>query len=494
MSTKKSNSQKVIKGISSQTIVTIVLGVVEIVSFSIMSRLLTKSDFGYYAAVTAIVAIFACFSDAGFGSAIIQRKDITKRFIDNAFTLSLIFGSVVAFVLFMSAGILARSVTDETMTVPLQLMSVTLLFNCLNSVNISIMHRRLQFLQVGMINLIALVVTTVIAIILAMKGYGYYAIITKAVLASVITLVLSSYCAKTRYGLALDKTSFQQIFGFSGWLMASGLFRNLAHDADKLLMPRLLSVVSLGAYNRPKEFIGKISSQLNSIFDTALFPVLSSIQDDRSKICSAFRQSLYFMNIFAMLLTLAFALNSELLIRIFFGEQWMELKWITVILSFLMLFNIDGRLADCFLRSLGMTRQQFFFRILETVVTLIGVVIGARWDIMGVALAMVITNAGLKLFKILFIAYKIDFPAMRTIAEIVSSWRFALLMVPVCGAAYLLMPNTIVGNIVLLVLFVIMVATEFLIFPSLVGRQYKETAYKIVRQKLTAQLEKVKKP
>ena len=97
MSTKKSNSQKIIKGISSQTIVTIVLGVVEIVSFSIMSRLLTKSDFGYYAAVTAIVAIFACFSDAGFGSAIIQRKDITKRFIDNAFTLSLIFGSLSRF-------------------------------------------------------------------------------------------------------------------------------------------------------------------------------------------------------------------------------------------------------------------------------------------------------------------------------------------------------------------------------------------------------------
>ena len=482
MSNTASNSYKVLKGISSQTLVTIVLGVVEIVSFSIMSRLLTKQDFGYYAAITAIVAIFACFSESGIGSAIIQRKELTKRFIDNAFTLSLLFGLVVAFALFVSSEPLAKTITDGSMTFPLQLMSITLLLNCLNSVNVSIMIRRLQFLRIGLINLISLVLTTIVAIVLSVKGYGYYAIITKAVMASVLTLSLSTIFAKTRYSLALDRESFKQIFGFSGWLMASGLFRNLAHDVDKLLMSRLLSVATLGAYNRPKEFIGKISSQINGIFDTALFPVLSGIQDDMPKVGRAFRQSLYFMNIFAMLLTLAFALNSELIIRVFFGEQWMELKGVTVILSFLMLFNIDGRLADCFLRSLAMTRQQFFFRILETVVTLIGVIVGAQWNIMGVALAVVMTNAGLKLVKILYIAYKIDVPTMQTIGEIVSSWRLALLMVPVCGAAYLLIPNTVTGNIVLLALFILVAATEFLVFPSLVGKQYRETAYLAVRE------------
>lgn len=479
-----SNSHKILKGISSQTIVTLTLGVVEIVSFSIMSRLLTKEDFGYYAAISAVVAIFACFSDAGIGSAIIQKKDPTKRYINNAFTLSLIFGSVVSLVLFASSGIVAKTITDDTMTIPLQVMSITLLFNCMNSVNISIMYRRLQFLRVGMINLVSLVVTTVVAVVLAAKGYGYYAIITKAVMTSVLTLCLSTVLAKTRYSLTLDYKIFRQIFDYSGWLMASGLFRNLAHDADKLLMSRLLSVTSLGAYNRPKEFIGRISTQLNSIFDTALFPVLSSIQDNKDKVERAYSQSLYFMNIFAMLLTLGFALNSELLIRIFFGEQWMELKWITMVLSFLMLFNIDGRLADCFLRSLGMTRQQFYFRILETAGMLIGVIIGALWNIMGIALSVVMANAVLKLLKILYISYKIRVPLMSTISIILSSWRFTLPMVPICGIAYIFIPNTLIGNICLLALFVIVATLEFLVFPSIVGEQYKQTAYKAIVGKL----------
>ena len=483
MSRTDSNTQKVLKGISSQTLITIVLGVVEIVSFSIMSRLLSKEDFGYYAAITAVVGIFACFSDTGIGSAIVQRKDITKRYINNAFTLCLLFGSFVAMALFFFSGVLARTITDESMTTPLMLMSVTLLFNCLTSVNISLMYRRLQFLRVGMINLVALVVTTIVAVYLAWKGYGYYAIIIKSVLASILTLLLSYYFVKTRYSIALDKETFKQIFGFSGWLMASGLFRNLAHDIDKLLMSRLLSVASLGAYNRPKDFINQISTKLNGIFDTALFPVLSGIQDDRRKIVNAFKQSLYFMNIFAMLLTLGFAINSELLIRIFFGEKWLDLKWVTMVLSFLMLFNIDGRLADCFLRSLAMTKQQFFFRILETVVTLIGVVIGARWDIMGVAIGVVVTNMILKLVKILYVSIKIGVPIYETIGVVVTSWRFSLVLIPFCIFMLIVIPSSFIGNIVLLISFLLVCLLVFLVFPSLVGKLYRENAYMKVKSK-----------
>ena len=479
-----SNTHKVIHGISSQTLVTIVLGVVEIVSFSIMSRLLTKQDFGYYAAISVVVAIFSCFSDAGIGSSIVQRKDLTQKFINNAFTLSLIFGGVTSLLLLGSSPFLAGAIVDKSMTTPLMLMSATLLLNCLTSVNTSQMFRKLQFLQAGLISLFSLVTTTCVAVFLAWRGYGYYAIITKAVLASVISLVLSHAMIKPHYRLDFHKETCKQILGFSGWLMASGLFRNLAHDVDKLLMSHLLSVVSLGAYNRPKEFIGQISGKLNGIFDAALFPVLSSIQDDRTKIKSAFRRSLYFMNIFSMLLTLAFAFNSELLIRIFFGEQWLELKWITVVLSFLTLFNIDGRLADCFLRSLAMTKQQFFFRIIEAVAMFIGVILGAQWDIMGVALGVVLTNALMKITKILYISYKIEMPLYKTMLEIGTSWKFTIILIPLCLISTWFFSGSITGNVISLIAFITLTIIIFLVVPSLVGETYKQEGYLVVRAKV----------
>jgi PST family polysaccharide transporter len=474
MNKQSSNTDKAIKGMSSQTLVTIVLGVVEVVSFSIMSRLLTQEDFGYYAAITAITTVFASFSETGIGSAIVQQKELSKRFVDNAFTLSLLFGSFISLLLFVLARPLSRTVADESMMIPLMLMSGTLLLHCLTSVNTSIMHRRLQFLRIGSIRLTALVVTTIIAIWLAYKGFGYYAILTKAILTSVITYILSLIMCKTRFGFALDGPTFKKIFSFSGWLMASVAFRNLAHQIDRLMMPRLLSVTALGAYNRPKDFVEQISSKISGIFDSALFPVLSGLQDNKQALNSSFRRSMYIMNMFALLLSMAFMFNSDLLIRVFFGEQWLHLRPVFFVVSFSILFNFDGRLADCYLRSLAMTKQQFFFRVFETILNVVGVLVGSKWSILGVAIGVVMTNTVAKLVKIVFVGLKVNMTPGSTIGIILSSWKYALLFLPICVFAYVFLPSSWSGDIFMALIFVLTGCLIFLFMPAFVGHEYKE--------------------
>ena len=477
MTKQVSNTSKVIKGMSSQTLVTIILGVVEVLSFSIMSRLLTKEDFGYYAAISAITAVFATFAETGIGSAVVQQKEITSRFVNNAFTISFLFGSFISLLLFLLSGPLAKSVADKSMQVPLMLISGTLLLHCLTSVNNSIMHRKLQFLRMGMINLFSLVITTIVAVWLAYLGYGFYAIIAKSVMGAVLTYLLSLYFCHTRFGFALDKETFKRIFSFSGWLMASSLFRNLAHQVDKLLMPRLLSVSALGAYNRPKNFVEHISTRLNSIFDSALFPVLSGIRDNRATLNSAYRRSLYLMNMFASLLTMMLMFNSGLLIRVFFGEQWLGLKTVLFVIASSLLFNVDGRLSDCYLRSLAMTKQQFYFRIFETVLKTIGVLIGFSWGILGVAISIVFTNFISKFIKIIYIGQKVDVSLLQTVVIILSSWRYMLLFLPICVMSYILLPNTWGGNIAMTCISLLATIVVFLFMPDFVGKRYKNEVY-----------------
>lgn len=487
-----SNTQKTVHGITSQTMVTFVLGVFEIVSFAIMSRLLTEEDFGYYAAISAITAVFATFSDTGIGSAIIQQKKLESSYLNNAFTLSFLFGSVVSVIMLIMAGVLANTVIGNNMRAPLMLMAITLFFNSLTSVNISIMYRKLQFLQVGLITLTSLVVTTVIAIALAYNGYGFYAILTKAILGSVLTYILSFIFCRTKYHLAFDIDEYKKIFKFSGWLMASGLFRNLAHQVDRLMMPRLLSVSALGAYNRPKEFIEQISIKLNGIFDTALFPVLSGIQDDKQKLGSAFRRSMFYLNVFAMVLTLVFIFNSELIIRIFFGDEWLHMKIVTMILACTLVFNIDGRLADCYLRSLAMTKEQFFFRIFETLLKILGLCIGYRWGIVGIAGAITITNSIAKLIKISYISFKVNISVRETLKIILGSWKFTLAVVPICLFAYYFLPAGLIGNIMLAMVFTISLVVVFTLFPNMIGDMYAQTIYPQILSRIKNKLKIIK--
>lgn len=480
----QSASHKVMKGISSQTVVTFTIGLTELFFFSIMSRLLSKEDFGYYAAITAITTVFSSLADTGIGSAIVQHKEIDKKYLDNAFSLSFVIGLILTSLLCVLSTPISSLVVDSSISKPLMIVSTTLLLSCVTSVPRSILHRNRMFYKMGVTSLISLIISSLLAICLAIKGFGFYAIIGKLVANSLLMYFISLYLAKTKFNFAWNTGILKKIFGFSGWLMASALFRNFAHSIDSLIMPRLMSISLLGAYNRPNGFISQISSQFNGIFDSALFPVLSEMQDNPEAIRRAYKKSLYYLNIFAMLLSLGFVFNSELLIRIFFGDQWLDLKFVFIILSLALVFNIDIRLTDCYLRSLALTRSQFFFRIVEFVLKIVCLVIGSFWGLVGFAFGGVLAVFVTTLIKLLYINRKIGFSFLDTIVCIISSWRASIVFIPVLLACFVFIPSSLVGNILNSLVMVVLFVSVFLFLPGIVGSAYKENVYPKIMSKL----------
>ena len=359
-------------------------------------------------------------------------------------------------------------------------MSITLLCHCLTSVSNSLMQRDLKFITLGMIRLASLVITTIIAIILAIKDFGYYAILTKTILASILTLLLSLYFARTRFYFTYDFKVCRSIFGYSGWLMASAFFRNFAQQADRLLMSRLLSVATLGAYNRPKDFINQIASQFTTIFDVVLFPVLSNIQDKKESMQNAYISSFYYLNMFSMLLSLTFIFNTELLIRIFLGEQWLELATLFRILSVSVIFVVDGTIADCYFRSLALTKQQFYFRIIQFVLSLFGVLIGCFWNMTGIAISVVFVNFVMIIAKLIYLQGKVNISLYAISRTVLGSWRFTLYLFPLMVLLIYLTSNTLLGNVIVLFGWLIGVLIVFIVCPRMVGGLYYSQTYGIL--------------
>lgn len=480
----QSRSSKVMRGISSQTIVTFVMGLTELLFFSIMSRLLSKEDFGYFAAITAITTIFSSLADTGIGAAIVQHKEIDKKYLDNAFSLSFFIGLILMILLCTLSAPISTLVVDSSIRIPLIIISCTLLLSCVTSVPRSILHRNRMFFRLGLSSLISLIVSSVVAILLALKGFGFYAILGKFIVNSILMYFSSLLLAKTKFEFDWNPAVLKKIFGFSGWLMASALFRNVSHNIDSLIMPRLMSVSMLGAYNRPKGFIDQISWRLNGIFDSALFPVLSEVQDDKFAIKKAYETSIYYLNIFAMLLSISFIFNSELIIRIFFGEQWLELKYIFMILSLAFVFNIDIRLTDCYLRSLALTKSQFIFRIIQFVLKTLCFVIGSHWGLIGFSIGGVVAVLLMTLMKVTYISNKVGVSFNATLLCMVSSWRAGLLFVPVMILCYIYIPSSLIGNIVNCCVMIIMFIGVFFMVPGFVGQRYYTEMYPNIMSRL----------
>ena len=89
---EQTTRDKIYNGLSSQTFITILLGILEITFFAIMSRLLTPEDFGYYAIIIAVTSVFQCLTEAGLGSAVIQSNNARRDYISTALGLSVVIG------------------------------------------------------------------------------------------------------------------------------------------------------------------------------------------------------------------------------------------------------------------------------------------------------------------------------------------------------------------------------------------------------------------
>ena len=166
------------RGMSIQTAVTITMGGLEILYFSIISRLLSKVDFGYFAAIMGVMSICMSLSEAGLGSAVIQKKDASKQHISSAFTLSIILGLICATALFLASLWIADLIADDTLVIPLRLMSSTIFLHSIISVGNAILYRNLNFKRIGFNSIIAYITSSCIAIAMAANGFGLYAVIS----------------------------------------------------------------------------------------------------------------------------------------------------------------------------------------------------------------------------------------------------------------------------------------------------------------------------
>lgn len=73
----------------------------------ILARLLEPSDFGLMGIAMLAIATLEAFSQTGFQTALIQKKENVEEYLDTAWTVSVIRGALLFFILFVLAPAVA---------------------------------------------------------------------------------------------------------------------------------------------------------------------------------------------------------------------------------------------------------------------------------------------------------------------------------------------------------------------------------------------------
>ena len=89
--------------------------ILKLVYLAVLARLLTPSDFGLVAMVTAVTGVFDLFTSAGLSSATVQQRQISEAQISQLFWVNVAVGLALAVACAVSASSVASFYQDPNL-------------------------------------------------------------------------------------------------------------------------------------------------------------------------------------------------------------------------------------------------------------------------------------------------------------------------------------------------------------------------------------------
>ncbi|MFZ0645787.1 MAG: oligosaccharide flippase family protein, partial [Candidatus Acidiferrales bacterium] len=143
----------------------------------VLARLLTPNDFGVVTMVTTFSLLFYSVGLNGFTEAILQREELHDSLASNLFWINIGIGALLTVGFAALGPLLARFFHDTTVRHVTEAMSLTVIVSNFSVIHLALLKRAMHFTSVSANRILARAVSVVVAIILALMGWGYWALV-----------------------------------------------------------------------------------------------------------------------------------------------------------------------------------------------------------------------------------------------------------------------------------------------------------------------------
>lgn len=289
----------------------------------ILARLLLPEEFGTIALLTVFIFLANVFVQSGFSTALIQKKDSNETDFSSVFYLSLVVAGLIYIVLFISAPLIAEFYEDVTLIPLLRVLSITLFFGAINSIQVAVVARNLEFRKLFYSSLGAVVVSGIVGIAMAYNGYGTWALVAQQLSDQLLVTVILWFTVKWRPQLLFSIKSTWELFSFGWKLLVSALINTLCTNSQSLIIGKIYSPAMLGYFNRGLQFPSIIVTNINGSIQSVMLPALSSQQDNKPIVKRMVRRAIVTSSFLVFPLMVGLAVVAEPLVTLLLTEKWL---------------------------------------------------------------------------------------------------------------------------------------------------------------------------
>ena len=263
----------------------------QVITFGIsatLARILGPVAFGLVAIAMLYLAFVQIFINQGFGTAIIQRKDLDPEHLDSAFWVTISGASVLCLATIALAGPLATMLGDARVAPVLRWLSALLVLIALGTIPTAMLTRDLAFRTLSLRTLGGVIAGGVVGLGMALSGYGVWSLVAQQLTTALVGTIYLWWAVRWRPAPRISVRHLRELYWVAMNMLGNEGVWFFSRRSDQAIIAFHFGAVALGPYAIAMRLIQLLVELCGAPFQGVALPTLLRLADNPERLRVAF--------------------------------------------------------------------------------------------------------------------------------------------------------------------------------------------------------------
>ncbi len=355
-----------ISGVKWTTLSMVVTTVTQLAQLAILTRLLNPEVFGLMAIMMVVIGFSQAFMDMGISNAIIHRQQISHSQLSSLYWLNIASGVLLAGLMLLLSPWIAEYYEEPGLQKPLMLLASVFVIIAIGNQFKILCQKELQFDSMAKIDMTAVIFALIVAVWMAMEGYGVYALVFSMLMHSITSSALYLVVGLKRHhipSLTFKHSELEGFYSFGLYQMGERAINYISAHIDKLIIGKLLGMHAVGFYNMAWQLIIFPLSKINPVVNKVAFPIYAQFQNDSKALNRCYGLTVRTLSLVTIPLLAFLSFFSHDVVLVVFGEGWEATGEMVTILALIGILKALGNPGGALLSALGYVNVGFWWNL-----------------------------------------------------------------------------------------------------------------------------------
>lgn len=318
----------------------IIAQAVSLIVSIIIARLVGPEEYGVVGIITVYFAFANVIISGGLNTALIQKKEADKEDYNTVFAISFSVAIAIYLILFFGAPFIANLYGQPILVEIIRVLGLSLPIYALKSVVCAYISANLQFRKFFFATLGGTLVSAVVGIFMALKGFGAWALIAQQLTNTTVDTLILFLVTKLKLVFRVSADRAKDLIRYGSKIFLSSMLGVTFTQINPLFIGLKYTSADLSFYTKGKSFPETLSSSMTYTVAAVLFPALSKYQEDKEKLLQYTRLYMQLASFLVFPVMLGFAAVSKSFVLLFLGNDWLPATYYIQIVCFSTMFDV----------------------------------------------------------------------------------------------------------------------------------------------------------